>query len=105
MRYKAQGFPKGGALYLIAEKKRHRLHHETNYPPSKIFQSSNLPAGSLSHDAAGRFCMEIFRKLSTIFRGAAQSSERFTCIQAFRKGFITHPPKEGDFLLLFNVDI
>jgi hypothetical protein len=35
MRYKAQGFPKGGALYLIAEKKRHRkiLHHETNYPP------------------------------------------------------------------------
>jgi hypothetical protein len=29
--------------YLIAEKKRHRLHHETNYPQSKIFQSSNLP--------------------------------------------------------------
>jgi hypothetical protein len=41
---------KGGALYLIAEKKREAfpgslctIFHETNYPQSKIFQSSNLP--------------------------------------------------------------
>jgi hypothetical protein len=41
---------KGEALYLIAEKKREAfpgslctIFHETNYPQSKIFQSSNLP--------------------------------------------------------------
>jgi hypothetical protein len=43
MRYKAQSFPFGEALYLIAEKKREAF-----------------PG-----------CMEIFRKLSTIFRGEA----------------------------------
>jgi hypothetical protein len=35
MRYKAQGFPKGGALYRIAEKKR------------EAFPDHNLPRGSL----------------------------------------------------------
>jgi hypothetical protein len=34
MRYKAQGFPKGGALYLIAEKKRHK---------SKTIEVQGLP--------------------------------------------------------------
>jgi hypothetical protein len=30
MRYKAQGFPKGGALYLIAEKKREDFHAKSS---------------------------------------------------------------------------
>jgi hypothetical protein len=88
MRYKAQSFPLGKALSLISHCRKEKapnppleslgrgakssgslctIFHETNYPPSKIFQSSNLPifqssnlpifqssnlpAGSLSHDA------------------------------------------------------
>jgi hypothetical protein len=43
MRYKAQGFPKGGALYLIAEKKRRGGAEKVANPPLESLERADPP--------------------------------------------------------------